>query len=128
MRLRSALASFLVAVALAMLPLAGSARPFVDADQALSIQIAVAPPGTDAGPMMAAVDRSEMDDCCLPHRSAGDPCKSAACCSIHCAGLVLPFLQLGLQEHYAAAGLAPIVRDQILGSIESSPPFRPPRD
>lgn len=127
MRLRSMLMSFLVAMALAMLPLAGGARASGQGGHAVASQTIEPASGMNAGEAaMAAMDGSSMDDCCLPHGVAGDPCKSAACCSAHCAG-VASVLKLGLQVHPGPTASALIVRDQVLTSIVGSTPFRPPR-
>lgn len=127
MRLRGMLMSFVVAMALAMLPLAGSARVLWQVESSATDQIVEVAPGPDAsGTVMSAMDSSMMDDCCLPHGAAGDPCKSAACCAVHCAG-VAPVLQLGLQAPLDLRASVAIVRDQVLTSIVGSTPFRPPR-
>ena len=127
MRLRRMLTSFLVTMALAMLPLAGGARAVGPVDQAVANQTLEPMSGMNAGESaIAAMDESSVDDCCLPHGAAGDPCKSAACCSVHCAA-VTSGLQLELQVHLGATALVPIVRDQVLTSIGGSTPFRPPR-
>lgn len=127
MRFNGTLMSFLAAIALAVLPLASGARASARIHHPVATHTMESASETAAGePATTAMDLSSMDDCCLPHGIAGDPCKSVACCVIHCAG-VAPVLQLGLQVHFGRTALAPIARDQVLTSVTGSPPFRPPR-
>ncbi len=129
MRFRDAFISFLVAMALAMLPLASVAGAMGPSERGgasqatMELTIGVAAEGTVAAWMDAS---TPMDDCCLPHGMAGDPCKSSACCSVHCAG-VAPVLQSGLFALPDTLALTPVVRDQVAASTVGAPPFRPPR-
>lgn len=128
MRFHSTLVSFLVATALALLPFASGARASDRIDHPVTTQTMEVASETAVGePTTTAMDPSSMDDCCLPNGIAGDPCKRAACCAVHCIGAV-PMLQLGLQVHSDRTAQARIARDQVLTSVVGSPPFRPPRE
>lgn len=129
MRIRSPFMSFLVAMALAMLPLASVAGAMGPGERGVASQtIMESTVGVVAeGAVMASMDASTpMDDCCLPHGAAGDPCKSSACCAVHCAG-VAPILQSGFVALPDSLVLTPVVRDQVVASTVGAPPFRPPR-
>ncbi len=127
MRFRGAFISFLVAMALAMLPLASVTGAISPSDRTVASQTAMDSSSAAGQVVMASMDGSApMDDCCLPHGAAGDPCKSSACCSVHCA-VVAPILQTGFVALPDTPGLKPVARDQVAASTFGSPPFRPPR-
>lgn len=123
MSLRKTIMSFLVALAVAMLPVAAFARERMPASDAL----AVAQTQTDSIVSAATADMpGQMDDCCLPHEKAGDPCSSATCCAAHCTA-VAPLLSIGFVQLPKPVLAVPLIQDQVFASIIGAPPFRPPR-
>lgn len=127
MRLGKTILSILAALALAVLPLGGFAHAKM-AEQTLASVSQMADEPISVGPSTAVLADAivQMDDCCLPHGVAGDACASAACCSVHCAG-VAPIVQNGFLRLPRFTPFTPVVRDQVFASVIGSPPFRPPR-
>jgi hypothetical protein len=129
MRFRGALISLLVAIALAMLPLAGVAGQTGPGERGVASQSTMEPfVGVVAvDPLAPAMDASTpMDDCCPPHGAAGDPCTSAVCCGLHCISAT-PLSESSFRLVAMPICLGPIVPDQVRASIVGSAPFRPPR-
>lgn len=123
MRLRKTICGFLVALAVALLPLANSATACTQIPQDASAI------GTPADSIVSAANdepTAQIDDCCLTHETQGDPCSSAACCTVHCAVAAL-LVSVDHVNRQDAQQAVPPVRDQVFLSAIDLPPFRPPR-
>lgn len=127
MRLGKTILGMFVALAMAVPPLGSFAHAKVAIPSPAAVSQMVDEADPAAQPAMAAMDAAApMDDCCLPHGKAGDPCSSAACCAAHCTA-VTPLLTVGFVYPAKSLHVAPLIRDQVFASTIGSPPFRPPR-
>jgi len=106
--------AFLIAISVALLPVAGGAAFKLKSSE------------TEMSDMAAS---DAMDDCCPPH---ANPCKGTADCALM-PGCTLSFFSISGISAVAIvfppplAGIMPPLASESLESLTGSPPFRPPR-
>lgn len=120
MRFARTITAFVIALSVAMLPVAGSASIVAKpTEMAASVEKA-------AGAEMSAA----MDDCCPDHAKAcdqqGDQCQSMAVCTLQLVSLANVAVS-GLKYPALPEISLPILSDQVVPLHSGSPPFRPPR-
>lgn len=118
LRLGQNILALLIAISVAMLPIAGSA-----------IAKPMGPVGVmeNVGPVDS--DMMVMDDCCPDHPKpcAGDDmCQSMAACAFQ--SVALPSASISQLAYLAQRGtLLPVLTDRAVPLHAAGPPFRPPR-
>ncbi|WP_024506462.1 hypothetical protein [Bradyrhizobium sp. ARR65] len=132
MRLIRTIIAAMIALSVAMLPVAGFAAPIVNPTQDVADQMSGA---ADAMEMAMVTDMSgtmgAMDECCPDHMKA-KPCDQpahqcpVACCTAPLTGLANAAITL-LDVPMVAGRPLPIPVDQVVALHSGSPPFRPPR-